>query len=246
MWYLVTQTARFSEIPLQVNGSEHIRPIDQSVLDLLRQSNGMTVHQLTEQLDVTPTAVRQRLERLVDADLIERQKENVGRGRPQFRYVLTVIGTRYASASYSDLATALWHEVMDLPNPQQRSRILRRVAKRMASDLKQRIPEEAALDARLAVMVSELGKRKVPAAVKPGDELPILEVYACPFPELTGDDDSRHLCELEQEMFSEAIGQSVQLDCCRLDGHDHCQFRPLENISPEIAPAPTDPSPTPN
>lgn len=207
--------------------AEAIRPIDQAVLDLLRQQQGLTVHELIERLEVTATAVRQRLDRLEQNGVIERRKESAGRGRPQYRYFLTPLGMRYASASYADLALALWNEVMDLPNPQLRGRILRRVAKRMGEQLRNTIPEGATLSERLGAMASALGQRKVPALVDEGGTLPVLQVHACPYPELSEQDGNRQLCEMEQEMLSEAIGQPVQLDCCRLDGHNHCQFRPV-------------------
>ncbi len=205
--------------------SEHIRPVDQCVLDLLRRKSGLTVQELIDSLEVTATAVRQRLERLTEAGLIERRKESVGRGRPSYRYVLTSVGMRYASASYSDLATALWQEIMELPNALQRTRILRRVARRMASDLKAAIPEDGDVETRVEAIASALEKRKVPVTVKQVDHLPVLEVLACPYPELTTDDSKRHLCELEQEMFSEVMGKEMKLECCQLDGHDQCNFK---------------------
>ncbi len=207
--------------------SEHLRPIDQAVLDLLRQQQGLTVHELIERLDVTATAVRQRLDRLEQVGLIERRKQGVGRGRPQFRYFLTPIGLRYASAGYADLALALWSEIMELPNPQQRGRILRRVAKRMGEGLKLNVPEGATLSERLGAMATALGQRKIPAVVDEAGQLPVLQVHACPYPELSDQEGSRQMCEMEQEMLSEAIGHAVQLDCCRLDGHNMCQFRPV-------------------
>lgn len=197
-------------------------------MDLLRQDHGLTVPELSNRLVVTATAVRQRLERLVDVGMVERRKESIGRGRPQFRYTLSPLGLRYSSASYADLAAALWQEVMEIPNPQMRGRLLRRVAKRMGQTLRDSLPADANLNERMDAMVSEFGRRKVHATVKQGGGLPVLEVHACPYPELTGEAENRLMCELEQEMLSEAIGQSVQLDCCRLDGHNHCQFRPVE------------------
>jgi predicted ArsR family transcriptional regulator len=217
--------------------SEHIRPIDQAVLDLLRQQQGLTVHELIEQLEVTATAVRQRLERLEHVGLIERRKEGVGRGRPQFRYFLTPLGMRYASASYADLAMALWQEVMELPNPQLRGRIIRRVARRMGEQLKQQIPANATLTERMEAMVVAFGQRKVPALVNDSGVLPVLQVHACPYPELSQQEGNRQMCEMEQEMLSEAIGQPVQLDCCRLDGHNLCQFRPVPMSAPTASPA---------
>lgn len=209
------------------HATDHLRPIDQAVLDLLRQQQGLTVHELISRLDVTATAVRQRLERLEQVGLVERRKEGIGRGRPQFRYFLTSVGMRYASASYADLALALWGEIMELPNPQQRNRILRRVAKRMGEGLKLNMPADATLSERMEAMVAALGKRKIPAFVDEGGALPVLQVHACPYPELAEQEGNRMLCEMEQEMVSEAIGHAVQLDCCRLDGHVMCQFRAL-------------------
>lgn len=211
---------------------DHIRPIDQVVLDLLRQHHSMSIQSLTEKLEVTATAVRQRLERLVQVDLVGRRKAGVGRGRPQYQYFLTPIGMRYASASYTDLAAALWQEILELPNPLQRKRILRRVAKRMGEDLKDSLPVEGDLTEQFSAMASVLGRRKVLASVNADGALPVLEMHACPYPELTGEDPSRQLCEMEQEMISQAVGQLVQLDCCRLDGHHFCQFRPVVQTVP--------------
>lgn len=212
---------------------DHIRPIDQAVLDLLRQHPGMNVQDLTDRLEVTATAVRQRIDRLEEVGLIERRKESVGRGRPQFRYFLTPLGTRYSSVSYADLATALWAEVMELPNPALRTRILRRVARRMGERLISDDVRGSSLADRLDAVVEEFSKRKIPTAVA-GQQgaAPILQVLACPFPDLVGNGNNRQVCELEQQMLSEALGQDVQLSCCRLDGHEHCQFRavPTESL----------------
>ncbi len=207
--------------------SDAIRPIDQAVLDLLRREQGLTVHTLIERLEVTATAVRQRLERLVEVKLIERRKEAIGRGRPQYRYFLTSLGMRYAAASYADLASALWHEVMELPNPQLRQRVLRRVAQRMGQQMRTQIPLSGTLTQRMQAVAAAFGQRRVPAGLNDLDHLPILQVHACPYPELAQQSEDRSLCEMEQEMISEAIGESVQLDCCRLDGHAMCQFRPV-------------------
>ena len=49
------------------------RPVDQLVLDLLRRHEGLTVVDLTEKLEVTATAVRQRLDRLENAGYVEKR-----------------------------------------------------------------------------------------------------------------------------------------------------------------------------
>jgi predicted ArsR family transcriptional regulator len=107
----------------------------------------------------------------------------------------------------------------------------------MGETLISSIPKESSLSDRLEAVVGELARRKVPAIASPDGSGPMLQVLACPFPDLAIDGRNRHVCELEQEMLSEALGQSVELSCCRLDGHDHCQFRPAatnDSIVPTI------------
>lgn len=198
----------------------------------------MTVQDFTGCLEVTATAVRQRLDRLVEVRLIERRKESVGRGRPQFRYSLTSLGMSYSSVSYADLAAALWAEVMELPNASVRSGIMRRVARRMSQAFAESVVLEGSLQDRMQAMAVELVKRKIPTAVSPEGALPILQMLACPFPNLASDENNRQVCEMEQEMISAAVGQAVELDCCRLDGHEHCQFRPI-NTPPALANIPS-------
>lgn len=224
-----------TQLPQEITAFGSVRPIDQAVIDLLRQEQGLTVHALIERLEVTATAVRQRLDRLFQVNLIERRKEGIGRGRPQFKYYLTSLGMRLASASYADLAWALWQEVLELSNPLLRKRILRRVAQRMGEQMRANIPLNGSLFEKMGAIVSAFSQRKVPAGLHEVDHLPVLQVHACPYPELAEQDSHRTLCNMEQEMISEAIGVSVQLDCCRLDGHHLCQFRPVVTSTNELA-----------
>ena len=103
--------------PSTHTGSAHAEPVrasDSELLRLLRGGEGQTIEDLKQSLGVTATAVRQRIERLLEAGLIERQKEVIGRGRPVFRYALTVAGHRHAGADASEFAEAMWREIVSL------------------------------------------------------------------------------------------------------------------------------------
>lgn len=208
-----------------------IRPIDQAVLDLLRRHGCLSIQELIEQLSVTATAVRQRLDRLEQLRLIVKEKQGVGRGRPSFRYSITNLGLRYAGVSYADLALALWQEVNSLPDSPLKASLLQRVSGRMGRAYRDEIQGETVED-RLNNLVKVLGDRKIPAALISHGQLPVLEVQACPYPELVnGDPSNRHLCEMEQEVLSAAMGQPMELSRCRLDGHNCCQFRPVSELN---------------
>ena len=110
----------------------HLPPIDAAVADLLRENSEMTVSQLAKKLQVTATAVRQRLGRLMDAKLVQRTAVTEGRGRPSHRYSLTSLGRRQAGGNFADLAVALWQEIRSISDPEIRNGLLRRIADRLA------------------------------------------------------------------------------------------------------------------
>lgn len=204
-----------------------IRPVDQLVLDLLRRGEGLTVNDLTEKLEVTATAVRQRLDRLESAGYLERRKHSHGRGRPTFAYFLTDLGWRQVGVTYTDLAISLWSEILAIPDSQLRSEIIQRVSQRMGRAFRDLLPE-GTLDDRMRSLANVMLSRRIPASFEREAGIPVLAVHACPYPDLVQRDQDRSLCRLEQEVLSQAIGQQMELSQCKLDGHGCCQFKPMD------------------
>jgi predicted ArsR family transcriptional regulator len=118
-------------------GSEQdpLRGVDTQLLRALGDGRTRGVGELIESLGVTATAVRQRLERVLAAGLIERQKMVSGRGRPSFEYRLTDKGRWCAGADPADLARAMWFEILDLGDDALRGRILSGIARRLGEGL---------------------------------------------------------------------------------------------------------------
>ena len=207
-----------------------LRSVDRELLMALRRSEAMTVGELTESLGVTATAVRQRVERLLDRGLIDRDKVVAGRGRPTYRYRLTVAGHRCLGANPSELADAMWHEILALPDGQLRDRLISAVAARLGRQFSVGDTAEASqesFEGRMRRLAEMLAAREIDSEVSRSGGLPVLDIGSCPFPSLTDDSDERVMCRLEEQMLSEALGQPVHLSSCRLDGDHCCQFTPV-------------------
>jgi len=106
---------------------------DSDLLDLLRIAGPLSVLQLSDAMEVTPTAVRQRLTRLTSQTLIERDAVRAGRGRPKHRYWLTDKGLRQTGSNFTDLALALWREFSQIQDDELRRQMLRRIARTLAA-----------------------------------------------------------------------------------------------------------------
>lgn len=196
---------------------------DTDLLELLRTIGPMGVSEMSQEIDVTPTAVRQRLSRLLGQGLVEREPVRHGRGRPKHRYQLTQKGLRLTGSNFTDLALALWREISAIEDFDVRRTVLRRVIHALATTYGQQI-EGQTMEDRMLSLSDLLGQRRVPFSVQHSGDLPVLTAHACPYPELA--DKDRTICMLERVLFSELLQQDIRLSQCRLDGAPCCQFQP--------------------
>ncbi|QDU97446.1 helix-turn-helix transcriptional regulator [Lignipirellula cremea] len=212
--------------------SEQLLSSDSEVLDLLRQNQSMTVNDLAAALEVTPTAVRQRLTRLLAQNYIARIATKVGRGRPSHHYSLTPQGRRTGGSNFADLAMALWDEIRQIAAPEIRRGLLERVSRRLATSYAAEI-EGNTLTERMESVSSLFRQREIAFTVDRSGDLPILKALACPYPELAERD--RSICAMESILFSELLGEKLKLTQCRLDGDACCTFEGKEPAAEELS-----------
>jgi predicted ArsR family transcriptional regulator len=174
---------------------------DPEFLDLLRTTGPLSVAELADAMEVTPTAVRQRLTRLMSREIIQREALRNGRGRPKHRYWLTDKGMRMTGSNFTDLSMVLWKEVRGLEDPDLRRDMLRRIAQALEI----------------------LAQRRIPTTVDDTSANPSITAHACPYQALADQDHS--VCTMERMMISEMVGQDVKLTQCRQEGDEQCRFQ---------------------
>ncbi|MEX0818099.1 MAG: MarR family transcriptional regulator [Pirellulaceae bacterium] len=202
--------------------TDDIIPSDIAILDLLRKSDSLSISHLASAMEVTATAVRQRLNRLMAQGYVDRAATRAGRGRPSHQYRLTAKGRRKTGSNFADLAIALWQEIRAIQDVEVRRGLLQRLAKRLVDAYSDQIVGET-IEQKMESLASLFGERKVPFTVtREDDKLPILTALACPYPDLAEQD--RTICSMEKMLFSQLLGEQVSLSQCRLDGESCCTF----------------------
>ena len=201
-------------------------PSDVAILDLLRKQRRMSVAQLSAAMQVTATAVRQRLNRLLEQEYITRVAVRSGRGRPSHDYLLTAKGERKTGANFADLALALWQEIRSIDNMEVRRGLLQRISKRLTVMYGDQVQAETIAE-RLDQFGELLTDRELPFSVSEERGLPVLTMLACPYPGLAEQD--RSICTMERMMLADVLGSSVALTECRLDGDCCCTFEIDDN-----------------
>jgi predicted ArsR family transcriptional regulator len=195
---------------------------DNDLLDLLRITGPLGVSDLADAMEVTPTAVRQRLTRLQFKEMIQREAIRNGRGRPKHRYWLTEKGVRETGSNFNDLAVALWAEIRRNGDVELRRETLRRIARALAAGYRNQI-QGATPAERMQSLAKLLAERRIPASVEDAGQGAVLTTHACPYPNLAEQD--QDMCNVERMMFSDLIGQDVELTKCRLGGGSECRFQ---------------------
>jgi predicted ArsR family transcriptional regulator len=195
---------------------------DSKLLDVLRVSGAQTVSSLAEANSVTPTAIRQRLNRLMAEGLIERNVTPSQRGRPSHRYSLTEKARRQTGSNFADLAVALWQEIRAVKDPEVRQGLLSRVTQSLAANYRSQV-RGANLTERMESIQEIFADRGVPFSVDDSGGLPVLSAHDCPYPQLAEQD--RGICAVERMLFADLLSEPVRLSQCRLDGHACCQFQ---------------------
>ena len=207
-----------------------LSPGDLQLIESLRLAP-MSIAELGEALDVSANAVRQRLNRLMAADLISRQTCSQGRGRPHHRYELTSSGQSTAGDNLPDLAKALWREIESIEDPKVRQTLLTGAMRRLLESYESEVVGQTIED-RLVSIQEFFDDRDVPIVIERNNGCgqpsgtPTLRVLECPYPDI--DDRDNHFCELEKQLFAKVIGGPVQLCQCQKDGDSCCSFESVE------------------
>ncbi len=202
--------------------SSHLDSQDRDCLDRLRRSNGESVHDLCIDFGVTPTAIRQRLSRLLQQRLVTREAVRLeGRGRPRHVYHVTDRGLKELGNNYGDLARILWSEVNQIDDARARQQVIEGVRRALINHYSSQVGDGPVANrfVRLAEVLTEGG---YDVELDERDGLPVLREKNCPFPELATCDPD--ICNLEQDVFSEVIGTPLELTSCWRDGESCCEF----------------------
>ena len=195
---------------------------DRKVINLLRQRESMSASQLAEELGVTDTAARQRLNRLLEQGLLERETVRYGRGRPSHQYRLSTKGAETGGDNFFDLAVTLWKEIRSITDPEIQRGLLGRIANSLGNRYAGKVVGNTTKQ-RMESLGRFLAEKDIPCSVEEGDAaLPVLSVHACPYPNLAETD--RAVCAMEKQLFSGLVQTDLRLTSCRLDGTGGCTF----------------------
>lgn len=203
-------------------------PGDREFLEMMQPLGAVTIQTLCDATQVTQTAVRQRLNRLLAGGWILRQTVKAHRGRPYHTYNISPAGLRELGDNYTDLAQILWKELRNIPDPEMRKLLEGRIRDALVAQYSKSISAEGLSDRmqQFATMLASSGFNVDTVHVTTSDnkQLPVLRENNCPYHELASSDSS--ICDLEQQVFEQVLGVPLTVTHRCRNGDGRCEFHP--------------------
>jgi len=157
--------------------SEEFTPSDAVILDYLRERDSTTVAELADALQVTATAVRQRLVRLLSQAM---SKRSSARARTMdgtsHRYILTLRGDARLASTFQICNCDLERNPRAWKIARYRGRLIAGISRRFAGHVRQRRSGES-LAEKMQSLAGFFGERRIPLAVEAADAGPNLRSW---------------------------------------------------------------------
>lgn len=206
----------------------------EKLLMLLKTKGPRQASQIARDLHVTPMAVRQHLNQLLDEQLVEYQDERRRVGRPARIWRLTEEGHSLFPSSLADFTTSMLDLVQATFGDDGIRKLMAERARRQVESYRERIPDDGGLDARVAALARIRRDEGYMADWKRRRDgtLELCENHcsvcaaarSCP-----------EVCRTELEVFREVLGPGVDVvrDEHIMSGQRRCLYR----ITPQPAAA---------
>jgi DeoR family transcriptional regulator, suf operon transcriptional repressor len=184
----------------------------QDILQYLLKSGQATAHDLADDLDISPQAIRRHLKDLETEGLIEHYAIQVGMGRPQYMYRLSKQGRDRFPQGYSNFAVSFLDTLVETVGEQQVGEVLRKQWERKAEEYRQCIGT-GTLQERVAKLVKLRQQEGYMAELlllednRNGIERYILSEHHCAISEVAESFPS--VCGHELEMFSAILPDCI-------------------------------------
>jgi DeoR family transcriptional regulator, suf operon transcriptional repressor len=214
---------------LPIADEAHDSPRDRIIRTLLHRG-ALTVTELTLELGVTATAIREQVNRLAAEGWLNRARRSQGPGRPAALFAVSEKTKRLFAGHGPDLSRLLVSEIAELDGEGKVQIILERVTRRMAEAARPAVGQGVLAERvrGLGTFLSHEGVLAESGAQPQGQRL---AVFTCPYAGVV--EEHRELCELERAAFSELTASPVRRQHCLLDGHAACEFTFSQDDGPE-------------
>ncbi|GAB4488157.1 MAG: ArsR family transcriptional regulator [Thermodesulfovibrionales bacterium] len=194
----------------------------QTIIRLLKRSGGMTIEELSRQVNITPMGVRQHLLALEKKGIVRYITQKHGIGRPGFVYMLTATADMFFPKTTAQFAIDILKELKETDSPEKFSQVLDARKKRLLlacrealagttsrSEALQKIKEVLEADGHIIEISRENGHFH-------------FRNFHCPIREVAST--FAEICRHDLALMKELLGPGVTMDQNIIQGDTACRY----------------------
>jgi predicted ArsR family transcriptional regulator len=208
------------------------------IVEMLKRADSATALELAAEFNTTTTAVRQHLEALETAGLVERFEGPIhGRGRPALHWRNTSLTLELFPDRHGELTVELIRSIRTSLGDDALARVIDQRATEQLASYRATMPDDS-----VPVRVRALADRRtaegyLAEVVDDGDDLILIE-HHCPI--CTAAASCQNLCRSEMEVFQAALGNEVLVtrEQHLLSGDTRCAYR-VRRVPTAVGSTPT-------
>ena len=190
---------------------------------LLKNKAGMTADELSVQLAITRTAVRQHLAALENDGLVKRGVTRASGGRPEQLYVLTDKGNECFPRHYAWFAQLLIDSVQQEAGADGLGERLSKMGAQVGKQLRTQHPELISRDEKIQKLSEIMEQLGYAARSTGGTKAEAIEADNCVFHTLALT--NPNICQFDLALLSTFTDSTVDHQACMAKGDNICRFK---------------------
>lgn len=197
-------------------------PTRKQIIMLLKKNSLQSVAQLSEQMNITPMAVRQHLMGLEKQGIITYKPKKSGIGRPVFLYSLTEKARDIFPKSYSDFVREMLSIVEDEGGRKKVDRLFRLHKERAEASKSKSLSSHEGLDGKVSELAVMLDDEGFMVELEEDKDKYLLKQFNCPLASVASD--YPEVCKYEIQLYSDLLGKGLDRLECQVDGAPACVY----------------------
>ena len=197
-------------------------PTRKQVIMLLKKNSLQSVAHLSEQMSITPMAVRQHLMALEKQGIITYKPKKSGIGRPVFLYSLTEKARDIFPKSYADFIREMLSIIEDEDGRKKVDRLFQLRKERAKTSRFKSLSNHEGLDNKVSELAVILNDEGFMVELEEDKDKYILKQFNCPLADVASD--YPEICKYELQLYSDLLGKDLARLECLADGASACVY----------------------
>jgi predicted ArsR family transcriptional regulator len=194
-----------------------------SIIQLLKKSNGLSIEELSKIINITPMGIRQHLLSLEKKGVVTYISKKHGIGRPGFVYMLTKSADELFPKSYDKFAIEILNNIKNHEGPKKLDTIFRTNKDKQLNTLKDALAGMETFDDTVNGLKNMLESEGYIVELTKSNSDYHLKQYNCPINKIAAE--FKEICKYELQLYRELLGEQVTMEQNIAEGSSACSYK---------------------